>query len=284
MATERFACLPLSVASADLSARAFRVLIAIRSFANGSGVCHPGMTRISEITKIDRKRLPALIREIENAGIFAIERRQDEAGDAATNLYRFKDASQVSPPEETPVPSTMDTESIQGGTGVPVQEDTVSPQKGTEGVPKNGNTVSPSEGTGGVPVYGDQTDHLEQKEEETLRAARPPPTRSLIRELWERGVAVLGKDSRSLIGKMRKRYGDPIVAEAIVACEQQVPSDPAAFFIKCCKQASEKPNGRDYGKGSHAGVVDAFAYALGAEPEGDSGGDCSAAGPFLGCG
>lgn len=52
--------------------------------------------------------------------------------------------------------------------------------------------------------------------------------------LWHRGLAILGEDRRSLLGKYRKTYGDVVVLAAIVECEKEQPSEPASFFVACC--------------------------------------------------
>jgi hypothetical protein len=141
MMQERFSIVPLEAASSSLSARALRVLIAIASFANGDRTCHPGLSKIAEMTGIKRKKLPQIIAEIEKTGLITVERRRDDDGDAATNLYRI---SAVSSPT---------------GTGVPAQ----------------GDTVSPPRGTGGVPSQGDQTDQKEQTIEQNPPPIVPPP-------------------------------------------------------------------------------------------------------------
>lgn len=75
-------------------------------------------------------------------------------------------------------------------------------------------------------------------------AAAPPD--DPIKALFDRGVAILGAGSRSLIGKARRDYGDLCVMAAIAACETEKPSDPASFFVKCLsKNAVRSPsNGR----------------------------------------
>ena len=64
-----------------------------------------------------------------------------------------------------------------------------------------------------------------------------------IKDLWDRGRAVLGnsKSAGSLMGKLRKQHGDAVVLQAIVAAEAELPSDAASFLIGCCNRA--KVNG-----------------------------------------
>lgn len=58
--------------------------------------------------------------------------------------------------------------------------------------------------------------------------------RDPVKEIFDRGTAILG-GNRSLIGKMRKQHGDVTVLEAIVACENERPSDAASYFVACCR-------------------------------------------------
>ncbi len=78
--------------------------------------------------------------------------------------------------------------------------------------------------------------------------AEAPPASAIdpIKDLWDRGKAVLGntKAAGSLIGKLRKQHGDAIVLEAIVAAETELPSEPASFLIGCCNRAKANGHGR----------------------------------------
>lgn len=67
-----------------------------------------------------------------------------------------------------------------------------------------------------------------------------------IKEIWDRGLAILGKERRSLLGKYRQSYGDPIVLAAIVECENEMPSEPAAYFIACCERRKSNGNRRSH--------------------------------------
>lgn len=72
-----------------------------------------------------------------------------------------------------------------------------------------------------------------------------PPTGGAdpVKLLWDRALAIVGASHRSLIGKLRRKYGDVAVAEAILACEDESPSEPVGFFIKCCERKAA--NGTD---------------------------------------
>lgn len=82
------------------------------------------------------------------------------------------------------------------------------------------------------------------------------PSSNSVKELWDRGVAILGSNQRSLLGKLRKTYTDPVVLAAIVACENEGTADPAAFLVACCERS--KANGRGSGQ---AGAYDILANA-----------------------
>lgn len=66
-----------------------------------------------------------------------------------------------------------------------------------------------------------------------------------IKQIYDRGVAILGEKRRSLLAKMVKQYGDVTVLAAIVACEEEPRVEPASFFIKACEQ--RQANGRKRG-------------------------------------
>ena len=68
--------------------------------------------------------------------------------------------------------------------------------------------------------------------------SRITPVTDPIKELWNRGLAVLGgatPQARSLLGKLRKQHGDIAVLNSISQCEAEQPSDPAAYLIRCCE-------------------------------------------------
>jgi uncharacterized protein YdaU (DUF1376 family) len=67
------------------------------------------------------------------------------------------------------------------------------------------------------------------------------PSDDPVKELFDRGLKILGMAQRALLGKFRKRHGDVVVLEAICACEREQPSDPAAYFVRCCEAHAGKP-------------------------------------------
>jgi hypothetical protein len=64
------------------------------------------------------------------------------------------------------------------------------------------------------------------------------PSFDPVKEIFDRGLRILGQAQRSLLGKLRKQHGDVAVLEAICACESEHPSDPAPFLIRSCKAHS----------------------------------------------
>jgi hypothetical protein len=152
---------PLRAASArNLGGRALRVLIAIAGHAGAEGIAYPSLARIAQHTGIAREKIPALITKLVSAGLIRREKRWDDAGDPAVNLYTILLGEGVSPQRETP--------------GVPGQGDTVSPPKRTRGVPASGDltdqslTDHPTEERGGKRVGRETRDH-------PRIASRPPP-------------------------------------------------------------------------------------------------------------
>jgi hypothetical protein len=76
--------------------------------------------------------------------------------------------------------------------------------------------------------------------EEPLRedpAASQRPPDDPVKEIFDRGLKILGGGHRSLLGKFRKSHGDEAVLDAILSCEAEGPSEPVAFFIGCLKRA-----------------------------------------------
>jgi Protein of unknown function (DUF1376). len=81
------------------------------------------------------------------------------------------------------------------------------------------------------------------KEEDSEATPLPPidPTK----EVFDRGVAMLGKARRALLGKFCKQHGDVAVLEALVATEAANPVDPVSYFIACMSRAPPARNGHD---------------------------------------
>ncbi len=75
----------------------------------------------------------------------------------------------------------------------------------------------------------------------TRGKSKPPD--DPVKALFDRGVAILGPKGRSLIGKARKQHNDLVVMDAIAACEDESPSDPAAFFVRALATRGKRANG-----------------------------------------
>lgn len=91
-----------------------------------------------------------------------------------------------------------------------------------------------------------------KKEREDSEASLLPakgPAADPVKEVFDRGVKMLGKDRRSLLGKFCKSHGEVAVLEALIACETECPVDPASFFIACMSRAPPKN-----GNGKHPGT------------------------------
>ena len=71
-------------------------------------------------------------------------------------------------------------------------------------------------------------------------ASAPSGSGDPVRDMWDRGKAVLGKSASSLIGKARRDHGDEAVIAAIVACELECPIEPVEFFVGCLRRNSNK--------------------------------------------
>ena len=81
--------------------------------------------------------------------------------------------------------------------------------------------------------------------------ATPLPPIDPTKEVFDRGIAMLGKDRRSLLGKFCKQHGEVAVLEALVATEAANPVNPASYFIACMSRAPPARNGHDKHPGTY---------------------------------
>jgi hypothetical protein len=110
-----------------------------------------------------------------------------------------------------------------------------------------------------------------------------------VKDLFDRGRKALGPKSGALLGKMRREYGDVAVVEAIVACEDNHPSDPAAFFVRCLKiraPPNTKNGSRHYNTPAATMLEGAYlaAEAFIARNQGNLRADSETDEPLLDCG
>lgn len=106
-----------------------------------------------------------------------------------------------------------------------------------EGSAKSSVTISVTDTvTASNRTEHNRTDKGSKEDSEADASGAEAPDPDPVKELWERGVRILGASSRSLIGKARKQYGDLAVIRAIAACEIEAPTDPVSFFAKCLQQ------------------------------------------------
>jgi hypothetical protein len=85
-----------------------------------------------------------------------------------------------------------------------------------------------------------------KKDSEAYASGADAPVGELdpIKDLFDRGLAILGVRNRAILGKARKEFDDIAVIEAIARCEDEHPSDPVAFFFGCLRHRKEqKVNG-----------------------------------------
>jgi chorismate mutase len=81
-----------------------------------------------------------------------------------------------------------------------------------------------------------------RREEEKTKDGAGAPAPDPIKDLFDRGVAVLGgeRSGRAFLGKLRKQFGDVVVAQAVTRCEAQRPSDPVPWMVKACETIGAK--------------------------------------------
>ena len=94
------------------------------------------------------------------------------------------------------------------------------------------------------------TNHQQIDSEASPLAAEPPY--DPVKDIFDRGLKMLGGDTkphRSLLGKARRDHGDEAVLAAIVACEHEMPSEPAEYLIGCLSRAGPRRNGHSKSPG-----------------------------------
>jgi DNA-binding MarR family transcriptional regulator len=105
MSSTRFARIPMWAASADISQRALRVLIAIAGHLDRTGWAWPSLTTIAEMTGIDRRHVLRAIAELETAGLIYRDRATD-GGRGKSTRYRVIFDKQETGAKSAPVVST----------------------------------------------------------------------------------------------------------------------------------------------------------------------------------
>jgi hypothetical protein len=85
----------------------------------------------------------------------------------------------------------------------------------------------------------------EEEDSEANASAEAPRDRT--KEVFDRGVLIVGTDKRSLLGKLRKQYGEVTLLEAIYETEREQPIDPLEYLIGCCKRS--KSDGPSHSRG-----------------------------------
>jgi hypothetical protein len=96
-------------ASADIGARAWRVLIAIAACADRTGTAYPSLARITSLTRIRHDKILAAIRKLEDAGL--VQRERSKGGRTRASVYRIlfdepetgPDLGPVSEPKQDPI-------------------------------------------------------------------------------------------------------------------------------------------------------------------------------------
>lgn len=93
-----------------------------------------------------------------------------------------------------------------------------------------------------------------KKDSDANASGADAPAIDPVKELWDRGIAIVGNKQRSLFAKMVRDYGKVAMLEAIVEVERENPVDRVSYLIACCKQ--RKADGR-----SQQGAYDILARA-----------------------
>ena len=107
----------------------------------------------------------------------------------------------------------------------------------------NETVLSHSNSTGTGTGQGRDRDVRKEEDSDPNGSGAGAPSADPVKAMFDRAVAILGERSRSLVGKARKEHGDLAVLAAIAACEEENPSDPAAFFVRALAARAKRPNG-----------------------------------------
>jgi hypothetical protein len=86
-ADKRFAKVPSRAARMNLTARDFRVFVAIGAYADASGQAFPSVATISADTGINRRHVFYAINNLRKSGLLLTARRRDDSGDWGSTLY-----------------------------------------------------------------------------------------------------------------------------------------------------------------------------------------------------
>ena len=212
------------------------VLLSLANHANGGNACWQSFGTIAEECGIARRHVPYYVKQLVAAGLIAIERRSLNGG-ALSNGYVL----------------AVGTDTPMVGTSIPTL--------GTGGVPTDGGGVS-------QPRHPNLKREPEEEDSHAPHvAAEPPAERDPVKELWDRGLRIVGdtRQGRGLIGKARREHGDEAVMLAILACESECPTEPLSFFLGCLKRAGPRPNGLHvvgtYRGSPHINMVEGFYLA-----------------------
>lgn len=130
---------------------------------------------------------------------------------------------------------------------------------------------------------------LRRAEAEEPPPSPPPP--DPVKEIFDRGLKILGPTHRSLLGEMRRDHGDEAVLEAVLATEREAASEPIEFFLGCLRRATRTRNGQDAKdspvtklyKGAYRAVEKIIERERRARAEGNHGASDSSLVPLLDC-
>jgi biotin operon repressor len=193
----------------DLSPIDKLVLVAIADMANDeTGICWPSQAFLADRCGICRQRVNQALATLRDKGLVLVSKRRK-----SSCVYRLT----MSPLTTPRVPN--------------VAHDDIMP-----------TMMSPT--TTGNVAHDDTEPLIEpkkvSKEDSVAYAtgAEAPP--DPVKDMWDRGKAVLGKSAGGIIGKMLSEHGPEAVVAAILACERECPIEPVEFFMGCLRRHSKK--------------------------------------------
>lgn len=78
-----------------LSTHEKMVFIALKKFADSRGQCFPSLKKLSDITKISKRKIQDTLKSLEQKHVIGIEKREREDGGNTSNLYTLHDFKEL---------------------------------------------------------------------------------------------------------------------------------------------------------------------------------------------
>lgn len=183
---------------------------------------NPTDVQLAALARCPPDQVPGLLDELENAGVFSRARNRTIYSRRMTRDEKRRKDGQTGKITGQKVPNSRRSQLIE----------------------KAGDKIATLKVAGKVddqpPSNPEARDQNPEKEDS---GAIAPGDADPVKLLWDRGLMIVGKHNRSLLGKLCKQHGNVAVMEAIVCTEQETRADPLSFLLGCLKNAKQEMNG-----------------------------------------